>query len=116
MTSSSRASIADWLTQLPSAIDQQSAPSSPSSSSSTSPSSAYVQFKASRKRKREADDLCSGPGSHNYKACFFKQVHRRALAEIRGEMSSNWQQKVIEDPDTNKEILIAYLKVKRNTL
>ena len=113
MTSSSRASIADWLTQLPSAIDQQSAPSSPSSSPSTSPSSAYVQSKASRKRKREADHKYPGPVSKTRVA---DQVHGRALAEIRGEMSSNRQPKVIKDQDINKEILIAYLTAKRNTL
>ena len=102
MTSSSRASIADWLTQIPSAINQQSALSSASSSPSTSPSSAYVQSKASRKRKRPADSIGFEPRSNDYKARVLDQVHRRALAEIRGAMSSNRQQTVIKDQDMEK--------------
>ena len=88
MTSSSRASVADWLTQIPSAVDQQSATSSPSSSPSTSPSSAYVQSKASRKRKRQADHTLSESGSNDYKARATDYLHRRALAVIEGKMSN----------------------------
>lgn len=94
MTSGSRASIADWLIQIPSAINQQSPPSPLSSSPSTSPSSAYVQSKASRKRKRQADHTRSEPGSNDYKARATDYLHRRALAVIEGKMS-NQQRSVL---------------------
>ena len=96
MTTSSRVSVADWLTQVPSLIDQQSAPSSPPPSSpSSSPSSAYVYSQGSRKRKRQAGHIRSGFESNDYEARAKDQLHRRALAEIRAEMSSNRQQTVM---------------------
>ena len=85
MTTSSRASIADWLIQIPSAIDRQSPPSSPPS---TSPSTAYSQSKANRKRKRQADSTRSESGSNDYKARAEDYLHRRALAEIKAKMSN----------------------------
>ncbi len=96
MPTSSRVSVADWLTQIPSLIDQQSAPSSPPSSSpSPSPSSAYVHPKGSRKRKRQADHIRSEFESNDSKARATNQLHRHALAEISGKMSSNRQQTVM---------------------
>ena len=98
MTTSSRVSVANWLTQIPSAIDQQSALSPPSSPPSTSSSSAYVHSKGSRKRKRQADHIRSELGSNDSKIRATDQLHRRALVEIRGEMSSNRQQTVMQRP------------------